>query len=360
MRNVLHEIPVPPDVPPALVQLRSRWRPIVIACAVAAVASLSVSLMLPRQYTSTCRIVIDPPAGTDARVSTAVSPIYLESLRTYELFASSDDLFLQAVKKFDLRRDSTPIERLKKKILKVEVLRNTKILEIEVTLPDPVKAHELASYLAQAAVSLNRTVGLAADNELRLDAEKQSGEARRAMEHAQQLWADAATKNPIEQVSGELDADIELRSKLQGELSAAQADLSESEQSSPVDGHPIDVKGPRARVEELRGQLDRLDSTIAREQALVAELSSLLNRVEGQRKSAEANMKTAESRLNDVRFAAGYRGERLSIIDPGIVPERPSSPNIALNIAVAVFAAFVLVLMYVLIQIGFRNPIPYD
>src|SRR5579862_6343173 len=108
MRNVRHEIPVPADVPMAFAHLRSRWRPITISCAVAALASFAVSLLLPRQYTSTCRIVIDPPAGSDARVSTAVSPIYLESLRTYELFASSDDLFLQAVKKFDLRRNSAP------------------------------------------------------------------------------------------------------------------------------------------------------------------------------------------------------------------------------------------------------------
>ena len=29
---------------------------------------------------------------------------------------------------------------------------------------------------------------------------------------------------------------------------------------------------------------------------------------------------------------AGFRGERLKIIDPGIVPERPSSPNLPLNV----------------------------
>ena len=47
------------------------------------------------------------------------------------------------------------------------------------------------------------------------------------------------------------------------------------------------------------------------------------------------------------RFAAGKsHGERLRIIDPGIVPERPSSPNIPLNVLIAFVAAAFLSLVY--------------
>src|SRR5437588_4914584 len=138
-------------------QLLSGWRIVAIACILAAAASAVASLLMTPKYTATCRILVEPPAGSDPRVSTAVSPIYLESLRTYEAFASSDDLFQQAAKKFGLRTDSTPIERLKKRILKVEVLRNTKILEINATLPDPARAHELSLYIANEAVNLNRS-----------------------------------------------------------------------------------------------------------------------------------------------------------------------------------------------------------
>src|SRR5579872_3880287 len=103
MRNAREEIPVTFDPPALLLHLRDRWRAIALACAVAGIAALGVSLLLPREYTAVCRILMDPPAGTDPRTSTAVSPIYLESLRTYELFASSDELFLQAAQKFGLR-----------------------------------------------------------------------------------------------------------------------------------------------------------------------------------------------------------------------------------------------------------------
>src|SRR5438445_6960004 len=121
---------------PALDRLRARWRVVAVTCGVSVGLALGASLILPKEYTAVSRIVIDPPAGSDPRVSTAVSPIYLESLRSYELFASSDDLFLKAVQRFGLRRDSTPIDRQKKSMLKVEMPRNTRILEIHTTLPD--------------------------------------------------------------------------------------------------------------------------------------------------------------------------------------------------------------------------------
>src|SRR6478672_6435128 len=109
MRNVAHDVPVATELPPAIDQLRSRWRLVAIVCALAAAVSLAASLLMTARYTATCRILVDPPAGSDPRVSTAVSPIYLESLRTYEAFAASDDLFLQASKKFGLRHNGAPI-----------------------------------------------------------------------------------------------------------------------------------------------------------------------------------------------------------------------------------------------------------
>src|SRR5713226_6603088 len=106
---------------PALDHVRARWRIVAGACAVAVSLALGVSLILTKEYTATSRIVIDPPAGIDPRSSTAISPIYLESLRSYELFASSDGLFLQAVQRFHLRQGSQPIERLKKSVLRADM-----------------------------------------------------------------------------------------------------------------------------------------------------------------------------------------------------------------------------------------------
>src|SRR5579863_2032024 len=142
----------------ALEAVRTRWRIVALTCAISVTLTLAVSLLLPKKYTAVTRIVIEPPAGSDPRASTAVSPIYLESLRSYEAFAASDNLFLQAVQRFGLRRDSQPIDRLKQSVLEVDMPRNTKILEIRATLPDPKTSHELALYMAEETVKLSLAV----------------------------------------------------------------------------------------------------------------------------------------------------------------------------------------------------------
>ena len=104
-----------------------------------------------------------------------------------------------------------------------------------------------------------------------------------------------------------------------------------------------------------------LEDAIAREQSLTAERTARAQRLESDRKSAETAFRAAETRLREARSSSGYRGERLNIIDPGIVPERPSSPNTPLNVAAAAFAAFVLSVLYLVLQASYRNPrLPYD
>src|SRR5262245_59929676 len=203
---------------PALDRLRARWKFVAVACSVAVTIALIASLLLAKKYTATSRVVIEPPAGTDTRAATAVSPIYLESLRSYELFASSDSLFLQAVDRFGLRNSGEPIDKLKKKVLRAEIPKNLKILEIEATLPDPQKAHALALYIAEETVKLNRSVSGEADQELVADAEKQSSEARDRFRSADAEWARSIKESPVEPLRAEVTADEQLRATLQREM----------------------------------------------------------------------------------------------------------------------------------------------
>ncbi|MBZ5622476.1 MAG: hypothetical protein LAQ69_27640 [Acidobacteriia bacterium] len=148
--------------------MRSHWTWIGASCGIAVTIALVVSLILPRQYTATARIVIDPPAGADLRSAMAVSPIYLESLRTYEEVASGDSLFQKAIEQFGLRSSlgAGPIESLKKRVLKVGLVRNTRILEISGTLPDARKAQALAQFMAESTVKLTRSMVSEGDQEL--------------------------------------------------------------------------------------------------------------------------------------------------------------------------------------------------
>jgi uncharacterized protein involved in exopolysaccharide biosynthesis len=322
---------------PALDRLRARWRMVAVACGVAAALALAVSLLLTKEYTAVSRLVIDPPAGSDPRASTAVSPIYLESLRSYELFAASDDLFFKAARRFGLRRSSAPFDRLKKSVLKAEVPRNTRILEIRATLPDPNTAHDLALYIAEETVKLNQAVSREGDQELTSGAEKQLEQARARLRSAEQAWSDAAAQAPVEPVQAELEADQELRNSLQRDLASSLALLPDSDE----------------RTGRFRRQLDSLQQSIAAKYKLLADRSARLNRLASERTAAETAAKAAEARLQDVRSTLGSRGERLRIIDPGVAPERPSFPNVPLNVGIALFAAFVLSVLGLMLEASY-------
>src|SRR3954454_119706 len=139
------------------IYLRRKWRFVSITCTVALGAAAIGSLLMPKQYTATASLLIEPPAGNDPRGATAISPIYLESLKTYERFAASDTLFASALDQLKLRQRyaSTSIEALKKKVLRVNKPRETKILEISATLPNPRDAQALAKHLAEETVRLS-------------------------------------------------------------------------------------------------------------------------------------------------------------------------------------------------------------
>jgi uncharacterized protein involved in exopolysaccharide biosynthesis len=329
------EFAADPQVIGAVRYILARARIVLAAIGVAAGAALAISLILPDKFTAVCRILIEPPGGSDIRVTTAVSPVYLESLRTYELFASSDDLFLTAANRFGLRGGSQAIDALKKAVLKVEIPHNTKILEIRVTLRDPRKAHEMALFLARQTVALSRSAAMGGAGERIAAVEREAGEARVRFETAEREWATATASGPIDPLTAELEADLELRSRL----------LRQS------------VAEGRA-AENARNHAAALDKKIAAEQRLLGERSARLAVLDGARRSAEADYQALRRRVQELRSVAGLGSERLEVIDPGVVPERPSSPKVLLNVLVAAALAALLAVLWLLLAFSWREPAP--
>ena len=328
-------------------RVTSRWRFVCLACGAAGVLALAVSLLLPKRYTSECRILIDPPAGSDFRVTTAVTPVYLESLSTYELFASSDELFLRAANRFGLRRTGKPLDSLKRQVLKIELPRNTKVLEVRATLEDATRAHDLALYIAQQTVELSRAVARSSDEHLAQAAERAEAEARARVDRVENAWGAALQNGPVDELKESLDGDIDLRGRVERRLVLATADLAGAEAS-----HSSQTAALRAGNAELQRQIQMLDARIARKQTLIASRSARLDRLEAERSAAAAELEAAVTRLNEMRGSAGLRSERLSIIDSGAVPDRPSFPNVPLNVMAAIFAALVLSVAWIWLAEG--------
>jgi uncharacterized protein involved in exopolysaccharide biosynthesis len=322
------------SAPQYLEYLRRRFRFILIVCAAAGALAFAASLLLPKQYTATASIAIDPPAGSDARSSTVVSPTYFESLRAYELFASSDSLFLRGAEKFHLR-DSRPVESLKRRILKVTKVRDTRILEIAVTLPDAKQAQAFAEFLAQATVDLARSGSRANDEELLAEARKQAAEAQMVLEREQAAWAEFARREPPESIRADLAAYSYSRESVERDLADARAQLAEV--TAVPDSRPA---GIRARVQSLEAQEAQLERQVQAKALQSSQHDARSDQLQQHLNIAQKGLEGAEAKLREVQASAGTRADRLQVIDPGVVPELPSSPNIGLNVALALGVSF--------------------
>jgi uncharacterized protein involved in exopolysaccharide biosynthesis len=331
--------------------MRSRWQWIAASCLTAVAVAFAASLMMTREYTATARIVIEPPAGTDIRAAVAVSPIYLESLKTYEQFAGGDSLFQKAIDKFRLRSimGARPIESLKKQVVKVGLVRNTRILEISGTLPDPRQAQALAQYLAENTVDLSRSLTGEGDRDLFQGMERQQSELRERLRANDAAWNELLAHEPVEALRTENENAALLRSNIEQEISRAEVELAEPGRRAD------DLADTRARLGQMRKQLDTMNGQALEREKLLSVRIAHRDRVADERKTLQAQLNALETQLRDARSTAAFRGERLKIIDPGVVPERPSAPNVMLNVAAAFLLGLVLPVVWLTLQMGYQE-----
>jgi capsular polysaccharide biosynthesis protein len=320
--------------------LRARWKFLGLACGVAIVLALATGLLLPKRYTATATILIDPPAGGDPRIATAVSTVYLESLKTYELLATNDELFLRAVGRFHLREhEGSPIESLKRRVLKVDKLRDTRALEISVTLPHPKAAQAVAQFIAEGAVELSRSGGKEADEAMIADAAQAAETAQARLNDAETAWQKASGAHSAEALRSEVSEDGYLKSRLEEQLLDEQVDLAGSNGQAQRDSgaSQAGVELLERRIAELSRAMDERSAALARQTAREEDLQAVLT-------EARASYEAASRRLADLRISRGSRAEWLRVVDPGIIPERPSSPNVPLILigaaSLALFASW--------------------
>jgi len=303
--------------------LRARWKFAAVACGFAIAASLATSLLLPKRYTATATILIDPPAAGDPRIATAVSTVYLESLKTYELLATNDQLFLRAAGQFHLLGQGASIESLKRRVLKVDKLRDTRALQISVTLSGPHAAQAMAQFIAQGAVELSRSGGKEADEARIQDASKAADIAKARLLDVENAWQKAAGAQSAEALRLGVSDESDLKSHVEEQL------LDEESGDSP------------GRAELLKKRISELNLSIREKSAALAQQSAREDDLQAMLTAARASYDASTQRLADLQVGMGTRSEWLRLVDPGIVPERPSSPNVPLIlIGAALLALF--------------------
>ena len=342
-----------------------RRRLIGIACLTAMVLTGAVSAVLPRRYTATASILIEPPTGNDPRASVAVSQVYLDSLKTYEQFAAGDTLFSRALDELHLRAryGGTSIEALKRRILTISRPTNATYIQIAATLPDAKDAQKLAQTIAQLAVDLNNSLDDESNKAMTEEPKRVLAAAKMRRDNVEKATAQLEKRASIEALQEEYGAAADLRTAVGRDLTRARADLANylGQLQAPPPGTPgvaepqnqwiqSEVAASRSRVHDLEEQERKLLAYLNEKGSALGELLGAREAVDAELKSARADEETAKSRLSEIEISVAFRGVRLRVLDPGIVPERPSFPNIPLNMVVALFGSLLLTVGYLAIR----------
>lgn len=324
------------------------------------------SLLMPARYTATASILIESPGGNDPRGATAVSPVYLESLKTYEHFASSDSLLRQALTHLGLADaySGTSIESLKRSILKVKKPKDEKILEISATLPNKWKAQEMAEYIAEQTIAMNRALESRSLSELTRDATNLVQTAQTRLRDARAAKQSFLIEQPIAAVETELAGTTDLKARADRNLADAEVELAASmarlaagaaDRGGASTVTKDDIAAIQAQVSALRQQIRELGQHVKDSSAQLEKRKQERELLDRELQAAQAQYEAAVTRRTELLSSEAFRGERLDLIDPGVIPERPSSPNIPLNLVLALLASIFCCVLYLAFRFAYER-----
>jgi uncharacterized protein involved in exopolysaccharide biosynthesis len=351
-----------------LAYLRRNWKFAAIAIGTAAGLTAAASVLLPNQYTATATLVIEPPSGMDPRGATAVSAIYLESLKTYEQFAASDSLFERAREKFHLADDpgSAATETMRRRVLRVAKLPDTKVLQIRATLRDPKQAQALVQFLAEETVALNRAVENQSEREALAEVRKQVEEAGAKLVQARQQFNAAAAGGAEAVLADEVRDLSDLKGRLNEQLALASTSLAEFSARAGIQTNGFaaadsrenlqqEIAAARARGTALAAQIATLNRDLTQKAATLAAARARTDQRADQLRAATAAFEAMSRRANELAGSSGLRSEQLRIIDPGIVPQQPSFPNVPLFTGAALLISAMLWLAWLSLRYGLEQ-----
>jgi uncharacterized protein involved in exopolysaccharide biosynthesis len=310
--------------------------------------AFGVSELMPRLYTATSTVIIDPPATNDPRTTTALNPTYLDSLTTFERYFTSDTLFQEAAQHFHLDASRAGVTAVRKSVLKVNVQHQTRILEVSATLPDPKNAIALVQYITQRSIETSRAQALAGDQDSLRNVTEDLDRARTRLETARSAWEQVAHDDTPETLRSEVGAAINLHTetlRLHEEAVAEAAQWRAREQDGNAEDREsgtILSNAAAARASEYAKREKELADEIDLKRKLVAQKTMQHAIASAELDSAQKAYDTAFARVRDYTALTGMHSERMHVIDPGVEPRQPSSPKVLLNaIAASLLAAFI-------------------
>ncbi len=291
-----------------LLILRARYKVALLALIVTVLTTLTVSLVMPKQYTASAAVVIDvkaPDMVSGMILQGMMAPGYLAT----QVDIINSDRVARAVVKL-LRMDESPVIRqqwqeatqgkgqlldwlavLLQKNLMVKPARESTVINIDYTAADPEFSAVVANAFAQSYINVNLDLQVAPARQYATFFEEQTKTARGNLEKAQQALSDYQQKHGITAADERLDFETAKLNDISAQLTGIQGQTTDSQ--SKRGNAKLDTV-----AEVMQSPLiNSLKADIARLEAKLIQSNINLGKNHPQTQQSEAELATLKTQL---------------------------------------------------------------
>ena len=339
--------------------------------AAAVVLSILVSLLIPNRYKATTLIL--PPKEAQSSASLVLGQLDAiaglagkgigakDPTAIYTAMLRSETVADAIIQRFNLQsvyRDKKLVDA-RKELAKRSFIDSTKDGLITVSVEDksPARSAQMANAYVEELHELNSHLAITEAGQRRLFFEEQLRSAKDSLADAEVALKQTQMQTGLIEIDAQSSAIIRAISSLNAQIAATEVEL-QAKRIYATDQNP-DIRLNEEKLEGLREQLGKLEARDPEHQASG-------NVQIPTTKVPEAALEYIR-RLRDVRYyevlfqiiAKQYEAARLDeaksapilqIVDPALVPEKKSSPNRTLIVALSAIAGLLVSCIYILMK----------
>ena len=340
----------------------------------AVILSVVVSLLLPRMYTATARVL--PPKEPDSGLSTLLTqsggPLgslagsFMKGKTTSDLYVGmlkSRTVADVLIKEFNLKElyKKKYLEDVYKHLAKrinIRVSRKDQIISVAVEDKDPRRAADMANTYLDALDRINRTVNITEGQRKRIFLEKRLQEAKKDLFRAEIGLKEFQEKYKLVSIKEQAKVAIEGAAKIKGEIVVAETELEVLKQfGTERQNEAVMLK---SKIAELQNQLAKIESgnpgtNVLKEHGMVEggsnfyipfnELPALgmqLGRLIREAKIQEKVFELLTSQYEVAQIEEAKDVNTIQILDRAVPSDKKSSPKRSLIVILSTVVALFL------------------
>jgi tyrosine-protein kinase Etk/Wzc len=340
----------------------------------ATVLSVTISLVLPKMYTATARVL--PPqesksalTGLFAQAGGLLSDLasgFISGKAGPELYMGileSRTVADMLIKKFDLKKvyKKEFLEKTYKKLAErseIKVSRDTQVISISVEDRDPQRAADMANLYVDALDQINRKVNITEGKRKRVFLERRLKKVKEDLVKAELDLKEFQEKYKLVAIDEQAKVAIEGAAKIKGEIIAAQTELQVLRQfGTERQNEAVMLK---SKIRELTNQLSKIETGTPGTASLksnktakdnsdfyipfneLPELGMQLVRLMREAKIQEEVFKLITTQHELAKIEEAKDIDTIQILDRAVPPDYRSSPKRALIVILSTVVAFFL------------------